>query len=171
MSARRTLTALALAGAAATVGFAAPVQAASHATPLSCSGWINIGDPGNYYSYGQYAGQVEQEYDTCSGAVMAHWQWSANFAYNHPGAEVIVEVESTSGVIQHGYGYGNGNKDVWAYDNNIHDANPDTWYAHAVLFSDCGNIMGAMGTTHRYADGGTDAPAKTGGCDLYGNWY
>ncbi|WP_330328422.1 hypothetical protein OHS33_00855 [Streptomyces sp. NBC_00536] len=135
--------------AAPTASAAAPARTTG---TLSC-GWINIGLPGSYWSYNnEYAGQVEQEYNTCNGNVMAHWQWASGYQSNHPNASVYITAQGADGHYVNGSG-GTPSKDVFTWARNIHDSNPDEWYATAYVSDGCGRY--AYGTDHNYADGGS----------------
>ncbi|MFC5910361.1 hypothetical protein [Streptacidiphilus monticola] len=128
-------------------------------TPMSC-GVINIGQPGNIYYGGDYAGQVEQQYNTCTGIASAHWQWYGGFQSSHPGAWVDVNIISYYGG-QIGYGGASTyTKDVYTGGVDIHSANPDAWHAQAIVNS-CGSW--AKGTEHWYGGADWDGP-HTGGC-------
>ncbi|MER5664683.1 hypothetical protein [Streptomyces mirabilis] len=126
---------------------------------LSC-GVINIGLPGNVYYGGEYAGQVEQQYNTCNGQASAHWQWAGGFQNSHPGAWVDVNIISYYSAV---YGYGGGytyTKDVPTGTVDIHSANPDAWHARAIV-NGCGSW--ALGTEHWYGGQDWDGP-HSGGC-------
>lgn len=126
---------------------------------LSC-GVINIGLPGNVTYAGWYAGQVEQQYNTCTGRASAHWQWSGDFQNRFPGAWVDVNVISSYGG-QIGYGGATtSTKDVSTGTVDIHSANPDTWHAQAIVNS-CGSW--GKGTEHWYGGQDWDGP-HPGGC-------
>ncbi|MGX1851537.1 hypothetical protein OIU91_38770 [Streptomyces sp. NBC_01456] len=120
----------------------------------SC-GYINIGQPGNYTYHGEYAGQVEQVYNTCNGYVWAHWQWAGDFQRRHPGTDVKVSVgifsPDASGPTQWTNDVPTSVKDVNSPGVPIHSANPDDWEAVATV-NNCAPF--AFGTLHWY--GGAD---------------
>jgi hypothetical protein len=135
----------------------------------NCSGWINIGNPGNFYYYGEYAGQVEQIYNTCDGTVKAHWQWAGGFQQSHPGAQVVIDA-ATYNTYNSGVGY-TWSKDVYSSGQNIHDGNPDNWYVDAfVTYNGGGCGPTAQGDWHVYANGGTFGSPLLGGCWSNGAW-
>ncbi|MER5927398.1 hypothetical protein [Streptomyces mirabilis] len=155
------VTAVALALSAGTV-VAGTAQASSESA--SCTGWINIGSPGNYTLLGSYAGQVEQEYNTCSGQVMAHWQWSTPYRNAHPYAHVDVMAMSWENypAVMDRDKVQNANvaQDVFSYGIDIHTANPDKWFAYANVTDEHGNSCryATGGSVHDYATGGNGAP-------------
>lgn len=79
-TARRTI-AMAAATLAVAGGTIIDVGGVAHAAPASCT-IIDIGAPGNIYVGGEYAGQVEQQYDSC-GSARAHFQYSYSYWVNH----------------------------------------------------------------------------------------
>ena len=200
MSARRTLTTLAVTATAATgLLFGGTAQAAGptsgtfaqaarsgaalpaaqttkglttsahQLSPACATNWITIGSPGSFNWNGQYAGQVEQIYDTCSGNVEAHWQWAGGFQSAHPGAVVIIDAAATdkhSVIADAAAQATTSSKDVYTqWGVNIHVANPDTWFVDAYVTVNgvgCGSV--AYGTQHIYATGGSGFAASLGGC-------
>ena len=168
--------AFALTATADSSALAGTASSAHAIRPESCSThWINIGNPGDFYWYGTYVGQVEQEYDTCSGTARAHWQWSYNFYKNNPGfwvsAEVLTPNASAAGpgADPGAWQPASDGQDVFSPGTNIHNASPDNWYAYAwVSWSEsapgCG--PGAEGDLHIYATGGTSGVPTPGGCDV-----
>ncbi|SEK95159.1 hypothetical protein [Streptacidiphilus jiangxiensis] len=167
--ARRVATALA-ATTIAMAGLTATAADANAATRQPACGWINIGSPGNYTLEGSYAGQVEQEYNTCNGTVMAHWQWSTGYRNAHPYASVDVQAVS----------WGNypevtdqasdlnaiDNQNVYSGGTNIHNANPDEWFAYALVTGDDGASCryAAGGSVHAYANGSDPVAASPSSC-------
>ncbi|MFJ4187186.1 hypothetical protein [Kitasatospora sp. NPDC089509] len=124
----------------------AGVATAAPESTQSC-GWFDIGSPGNITIGGNYAGQVEQQYDGC-GNSRGHFQWAGPFQANY--ATVTVFMWASNGT-QAGFYTGDTNsKDVYSYNVGIHSTSPDAWEASATV-SGCN----ATGTMHNYADGGT----------------
>jgi hypothetical protein len=131
-----------------------------HTNAASC-GLENIGAPGNYGYAGQYAGQVEQMYNTCDGTVWAHFQWAGSFQTGqYAGARLGLAVGSP-------YRYTvwadnvatTATKDVYFGGYRHGDPNPDAWRAGAEINNDS---CDAWGTLHWY--GGADWDGPQGGC-------
>ncbi|MHA6762369.1 hypothetical protein [Streptacidiphilus sp. PAMC 29251] len=156
-----TLSALAL-----TVGSAVSTAGAAQAAvrPASCS-TINIGSPGNFKLYGMYAGQVEQQYNSCNGNAQAHWQWSTAFRNTYPTAQVTVSLESSNGLVDKPLTWSTAGPDAYSLASDIHAASPDTWFVWASVSVNgysCGLV--ALGDQHIYATGGTTGSTRYGGC-------
>ncbi|MEK2492113.1 hypothetical protein WN990_21395 [Kitasatospora purpeofusca] len=135
---------LAVGIAAGGVATAAPASARTTACNI-----INIGQPGNVYWHGQYAGQVEQQYDNC-GHVLAHWQWAGAFQAANPGAYLYVGLRSPYGYSNQWGSYGVNTKDVTVGWVDIHAVDPDAWIAMASV----NGCNWAYGSEHWY--GGAD---------------
>ncbi|GAA3255631.1 hypothetical protein [Streptomyces lavendulae] len=162
---RRVLRPVAVAAAVLALSAGTAVAGTAHAAVGSAScGWINIGSPGNYTLGGSYAGQVEQEYNTCNGQVMAHWQWSSGYRSAHRNAHVVVMAMSWQNypavtdrsVDQDAYV----SQDVFSGGIDIHVAKPDMWFAYADVYDENGRTCryAAGGSVHDYATGGNGAP-------------
>jgi hypothetical protein len=126
----------------------------------SC-GLINIGSAGNYGYAGQYAGQVEQMYNTCDGTVWAHFQWAGAFQTGpYAGASLDLAVGSPYDYTAWANNIATtANKDVYFGGYNHGDPNPDAWRAGAEINNDS---CDAWGTLHWY--GGADWDGPQGGC-------
>ncbi|MGW7529722.1 hypothetical protein [Streptomyces sp. NPDC054783] len=170
-----TAASLALAGGTA-IGAGGTASATTHPSPhlrttepvvtsASC-GWIYIGQPGNVYGVNsEYAGQVEQMYNSCDGTVWAHYQWSGTYLGSHKYDNITLDVSSP-----YGPGYNThvsapldeSSKDWWygGFDHGV--PSPDAWRAGA-SFDQNGCV--AWGTLHWY--GGQDWSGPTAWC---GSW-
>ncbi len=151
----RSLVAVFAAAAALTLGTTLPAGAVVRpAEGQDCL--INIGQPGNVKIYGEYAGQAEQEYNTCDGTVWAHWQWAGAFQAHHPYSHVVVGVES--GYPGGGYWKSGpaptSQKDVWFAGPNHSLPTPDAWRSWAAVDAGCS----ALGTLHWYGGADWDGP-------------
>ncbi|MGK4584969.1 hypothetical protein [Kitasatospora sp. HPMI-4] len=147
----RTLKRLASAAAAVslTAGLGLFAVGTAHAaTPDSC-GIINIGNPGKVSAYGEYAGEVEQQYNTCNGYAWAHFQWSGQFQADHSGAVITVGIYAQNGGINWGPDNSTAVKDVDSPADYIHDFTPDTFQALAII-EHCAE---GAGSWHAYANG------------------
>ncbi|MFF4490054.1 hypothetical protein ACFY0F_26800 [Streptomyces sp. NPDC001544] len=133
---------------AAAVGLTATlgVGAASTAHATTSCGVIDIGLPGNLRMYGEYAGQVEQQYNTCTGRAWAHWQWADQFQRDHSGMQVAVGIYGWDSYPRWAWG-DTGSKNIYSPSVDIHEVNPDTWQAQV------NGTCDAWGSWHAYADG------------------
>jgi hypothetical protein len=132
-----------------------------HTNAAASCGLENIGAPGNYGYAGQYAGQVEQMYDTCDGTVWAHFQWAGSFQtgpnagaslglavgspYDYTAWADNIATTATTNVYFGGYNHGDPNPDAWRAGAEINNDSCDEW-----------------GTLHWY--GGADWDGPQGGC-------
>ncbi|WP_225848601.1 hypothetical protein [Streptomyces sp. HPF1205] len=143
----------ALAGGAA-VGVGGTAQAATaQVSPASCT-VIDIGNPGNINIDGMYAGQVEQQYDSC-GSVRAHFQYSQRFWAAHSGTfysanPCVQTLDYVPQVCTSGDTVDAPTLDVYTLWVPIHSANPDTWQAVVKSPDGCSE---AGGSWHAYANG------------------
>jgi hypothetical protein len=133
------------AGCTATAAVAlAGTPAHAQVRPAACT-LVNIGQPGKITVHGVYAGEVEQQYDSCHH-VRAHFQWSAGFRSANPGAEVFLDANASPG-SDHGNesAFASQSPDAtsdWTY---IYIGGADTWDAEA--------SVAALGCTTGYASG------------------
>ncbi|MGW2424329.1 hypothetical protein ACWC0C_34670 [Streptomyces sp. NPDC001709] len=160
-------SALAGAGTAGATARPGPQLHASKPTTIRPACWspINIGQPGNVYGWnGNYAGQVEQQYNTCDGTVWAHFQWYGPYQAANRGDTITLVVSSPyGGVYSTPYLFhASGDKDDYAGGLNHGIPNPDAWRAGAQWNQ---NGCVAWGTLHWY--GGQDWSAPTATC---GSW-
>ncbi|MFE0684771.1 hypothetical protein ACFW17_28745 [Streptomyces sp. NPDC058961] len=146
---------------AATAAAVVPAAGTAHAAaqPASCS-TIDIGDPGQMWISNQYVGEVEQQYDSCTHLVIAHWQWAGSWQQAHNGSTsvtVYVQASQAAGFKQSTpTTRPDTQKDV-SSAIDVHAATPDQWLAEAVV-----NYCGTHGTLHDYSNGGTlDGPHPT----------
>ncbi|MEU5432055.1 hypothetical protein AB0G73_01615 [Streptomyces sp. NPDC020719] len=158
--------ALALTGAGSAQAAPGPAAVMRPMDGGTCTGnWHYIGSPGNFYMYGEYAGQVQQLWDSSCNRTQAHWQWAGQFQNDHARDNptvCVALVSPTSGVVEP-YACGSiGQKDVSSY-GWVHDGNPDDWRAQANMWTANRNCYNdAWGTDHWY--GGADwAQPHTGG--------
>jgi hypothetical protein len=156
-----TVTALGLVAGTTLTGAAA--QAAVR--PATC-GWINIGLPTRYTISGVYAGEAEQEYDTCTENVLSHFQWSAGYRNNNPYAYVRTYALGWTGVTDvetDQYAYVN--QDVYSGGTEIHRSNPDNWQVALLVEDPNGKGCGwGLGDWHIYATGGTSGTPQSPSC-------
>jgi hypothetical protein len=155
---RKALVATLIAGLAG-IGLVAGSTAEASASP-SCS-TINIGQPGNVYGRnGEYAGQVEQEYNSCNSEVYAHFEWSGAYTAKYAGDDIRLDVSSPNGYYYLSVLYGEDTKDPLSGGVPVHDATPDNWRAGAQWNQ---NGCVAWGTLHAYAGYDVDGPTATCG--------
>jgi hypothetical protein len=129
--------------------------------PAACT-VINIGLPGKVFVKNVYAGEVEQQYDSCHD-VRAHFQWSSAYRAANPGAEVLVSVMAPNGDWVAGGGFDASTSPdafgAWAY---VYTAGDDTWDAAAAVHAAC-DTPDATGDWHDYTTGaeyGSPSPAS-----------
>ncbi|KAF5991775.1 MULTISPECIES: hypothetical protein [Streptomyces] len=127
----RTKIAVIAATAITLTGLTIPV--ASAAVRSASCGKMSIGQPGNVHVWGEYAGQVEQIYDSCADAVSAHWQWSTQFQNDHAGATVTLKISSP-------YTVASVTTTGWTSSKNVDTGGlahgiptPDAWQASATV--------------------------------------
>ncbi|MFD9127048.1 hypothetical protein [Kitasatospora sp. NPDC059571] len=125
------------------------------AAPLSCT-IINIGQPGNISISGQYAGQVEQQYDNCHN-VRAHWQWSSSYRTYHGSSQIIVFAEGWNGTVgvdpNSPWRPASVAQDYYSPWTYIYANGENTWRGRAEVSADNGAYCVAWGDWHRYSDG------------------
>lgn len=154
---RRTGVAIA-AAAVALAGTPAHAQV----RPASCT-VVNIGQPGKITVHGVYAGEVEQQYDSCHH-VRAHFQWSAAFRSADSGAEVFLDADASPGADY-------GDESAFAYQapdaysdwTYIYTNGANTWDAEAYIEAAACVTGYATGDWHNYTTGaefGSTAPAS-----------
>lgn len=138
-----------------------------HTNAAAACGLENIGAPGSFGYQGTYAGQVEQMWDTCSGRVVAHWQFAGGFinsGYNGTPVSLAVgdPYAGTFWADKAGYAISS-EKDVyfWGPKWNVNGSNvPDAWRVGAEV-NDCQWI--SWGTLHNYGGYDQDGPVVTSG--------
>ncbi|WP_188273532.1 hypothetical protein [Streptomyces sp. CBMA152] len=174
---RRAVPAIAavLAGGALALSGAGSAQATGHTStamrPMdggTCTGnWHYIGSPGNFFMYGEYAGQVQQLWDSSCNRTQAHWQWAGQFQSDHARDNptvCVALVSPTSGAVEP-YLCGDINQKNVSSWGWVHDGSPDDWRAQANMWTanrSCGND--AWGTDHWYGGADWAAPHDGGGC-------
>lgn len=151
---------------AALVAFAGGASLATGGTAEAAAAdcaWIDIGQPGNVYGWnGDYAGQVEQQFDPCDygGLVYAHFQWYGPYMAAHPGDDVVLVVSSPDGAhYQSDPRYAN-TKNALSDGYPVHLADPDEWRVGAQWNH---NGCVAWGTLHWYKGYDLSGPKATCG--------
>lgn len=145
------------AAAASTLAIAAgctfAIAPAAHASGCTI---INIGSPGSIYVGSEYAGQVEQQYDSCGNA-RAHFQYSYSYWINHRGSSLPSNWSANPCIMSSGYYEScnetntiQGPQDAYSPWVGIHIETPDTWQAIVTIPISCAS---AAGSWHAYADG------------------
>lgn len=165
-TARRT-TAMAAAALAVAGGTVVGVGGAADAAPATCT-VINIGAPGNIYVGGEYAGQVEQQYNSC-GSARAHFQYSYGYWVNHRNDPLPSNWSANPCLEPQGFAtppcnYSEtilGPQDVTTDWVSIHNSTPDTWQAVVYISLACG---AADGSWHAYANGANWGNSNAGPC-------
>lgn len=163
-------TALASAGSAGAATHPGPAATHSDAqlkvlsklAPGYCFTPINIGQPGNVYGWnGRYAGQVEQQYNTCDGTVWAHYAWDSGYAATYGGDTITLTVSSPEGDYSLPLQFSaNQGHDQTVGGRNIHNVSPDDWRAGASWNN---NGCVAWGTLHWYGGADWSGPKATCG--------
>lgn len=124
-------------------------------TPAGCT-VIDIGLPGNITINGQYAGQVEQQYDNCHN-VRSHWQWSSTYRNYHSSSSVIAWAEGYNGSIgmdtNRPWRLASEAQDYFSPWTYIYVNGENTWRAHVEVAADNHAYCVARGDWHRYSDG------------------
>ncbi|MFD8726022.1 hypothetical protein ACFV2H_50955 [Streptomyces sp. NPDC059629] len=165
-TARRTI-AMAAATLAVAGGTIIAVGGAAHAAPASCT-IINIGAPGSIYVGSEYAGQVEQQYNSC-GSARAHFQYSYSYWVNHRGDSLPSNWSANLCLRPQGFAtppcnYSEtilGPQDAYTDWVPIHNSAPDTWQATVNISLACGE---GYGSWHAYASGANWGNSDAGPC-------
>ena len=120
------------------------------------------GQPGNVYGWnGRYAGQVEQQYNTCDGTVWAHYAWDSGYAATYGGDTITLTVSSPEGDYSLPLQFSaNQGHDQTVGGRNIHNVSPDDWRAGASWNN---NGCVAWGTLHWYGGADWSGPKATCG--------
>ena len=167
-TARRTIV-MAAATLAVAGGTIIDVGGAAHAAPAGCTpNIINIGAPGSIYVGSEYAGQVEQQYDSC-GSARAHFQYSYSYWVNHRGDSLPSNWSANPCLMPQGFAappcnYSEtilGPQDAYTDWVPIHNSNPDTWQATVNISLACG---AGYGSWHAYASGANWGNSDAGPC-------
>jgi hypothetical protein len=149
----RRAASLAAAGCTAAAAVAlAGTPAHAQVRPASCT-VINIGQPGKITVHGVYAGEVEQQYDSCHH-VRAHFEWSAGFRSADSGAEVLLDAVAYLGSdygAESAYAYQS--PDAYSDWTYIYTDGADTWYAEADVAAATCETGYANGDWHDYTTG------------------
>ena len=119
--------------------------------PAACT-VINIGQPGKITVHGVYAGEVEQQYDSCHH-VRAHFQWSAGFRSADSGAIVTLDTNYGGGAPGEESAYAYQSPDaysdwIYIYVNGAH-----SWSAEATVGAATCSTAYASGDWHDYTTG------------------
>lgn len=165
-TARRAI-AMAAAALAIAGGTIIDVGGAADAAPANCT-IINIGAPGSIYVGSEYAGQVEQQYDSCGNA-RAHFQYSYSYWVNHRGDPSPSNWSANPCLMPQGFATPpcnntdtiTGPQDAYTDWVPIHDSTPDTWQATVNIPLAC---RVAYGSWHAYANGANWGNSDAGPC-------
>ncbi|MEV6008921.1 hypothetical protein AB0M29_19150 [Streptomyces sp. NPDC051976] len=135
-----------------------------HTNAAASCGLENIGAPGSFGYQGTYAGQVEQMWDTCSGRVVAHWQFADGFinsGYNGTPVSLAVGDPYGGTLWADNAGYAiSSQKNVYLWGPKWNVYSPDAWRVGAEV-NDCQWI--SWGTLHNYAGYDQNGPVVTSG--------
>ncbi len=128
--------------------------------PAACT-VINIGQPGKITVNGVYAGEVEQQYDSCHH-VRAHFQWSAGFRSADSGANVALDMNYGGGDAGGEGAYAYQGADVYSDWTYIYVNGAHSWSAEAAVGAASCSTGYASGDWHDYTTGaefGSTTPA------------